>query len=81
MMFFRKHANVWPSYVENVVDLLMTIAVHPNAVGNGYLVHDGEFTTFEAFSTEVAKVYNKELKIKYLPFKLALVLAWIMEFL
>jgi nucleoside-diphosphate-sugar epimerase len=81
MVFFRKHAIVWPAYVENVVDLLMTIAEHPNAVGNGYLVHDGEFTTLEAFSAEILKTYNKELKIRYLPFQLALFLAWIMEFL
>lgn len=81
MVFFRKHAIVWPSYVENVVDLLMTIAEHPNAVGNGYLVHDGEYTTLEAFCAEIMKKYNKELKIRYIPYKLAMFLAIIMEFL
>lgn len=80
MVFMRKHALVWPAYVENVVDLMLTIAEHPAAPGNGYLVHDGEFTTLEAFCSQVASVYNKEMKFRYIPFKLALFVAFLMEF-
>jgi nucleoside-diphosphate-sugar epimerase len=80
LIFFRKNTLVWPTYVENLVDLLLLISEHPAANGNGYLVHDGEFTTFETFSTQVAESLNKKLPIRYIPYWLAYFAAMVMEF-
>lgn len=81
LVFFRKQTIVWPTYIKNLVDLLLLISEHPAANGNGYLVHDGEFVTFEAFSSEVAECVGKELKIRYIPYWLAYFAAMVMEFL
>lgn len=54
MVFWRKDVVVWPSYVDNVVDLLVLISKHKAAVGNGYIVHDGESTTFQEFCGVIA---------------------------
>jgi nucleoside-diphosphate-sugar epimerase len=47
LVFWRKGAIVWPTYIDNLVDLLMLISEDKRAIGNGYLVHDGESTTLE----------------------------------
>lgn len=80
LIFFRKQTLVWPTYIDNLVDLILLISEHPKANGNGYLVHDGEFVTFEGFSAEIASVYNKYLPIRYIPYALAYVVAMLMEF-
>jgi 2-alkyl-3-oxoalkanoate reductase len=80
LIFFRKQTLVWPTYVLNLVDLLLLISEHPAANGNGYLVHDGEYVTFEAFSSEIAGVYGIHLPIRYIPYRLAYFVAILMEF-
>lgn len=80
LIFFRKQTLVWPTYVHNLVDLLLLISEHPAANGQGYLVHDGEYVTFEAFSAEIASVFNKHLPIRYIPYRLAYFAAMLMEF-
>jgi len=47
MLFWRKDVLVWPTYIDNLVDLLMLISKNDTAAGKGYLVHDGESTTFQ----------------------------------
>jgi 2-alkyl-3-oxoalkanoate reductase len=80
MVFFRKDAIVWPTYVENLVDLLMLIAVDERAIGNGYLVHDGESTTLEEFTNSVARAIGaKEVRL-HIPYGLAYFVAILMEF-
>lgn len=80
MVFFRQNAIVWPTYVENLVDLLMLISEDDRALGNGYIVHDGESTTLEEFTNAVARnVGAKEVKI-HLPYGLAYAVAFVMEF-
>jgi nucleoside-diphosphate-sugar epimerase len=79
MLFFRQQAIVWPTYIENLVDLLMLISEDERAVGNGYLVHDGESTTLEEFTNSLAKnIGAKEVKL-HIPYWLAYVVAIIME--
>ena len=80
MVFMRRNAIVWPTYIENLVDLLMLIAVDDRAVGNGYLVHDGESTTLEEFTNSVAKsIGGKEVKT-HIPYRIAFIVAVLMEF-
>ncbi len=79
MVFMRKSALVWPAYVGNVTNLLITIAEHPNAVGQGYLVHDGESDTLENFCQKIAKAYQTEMKVRYIPYWLAMLAAFVLE--
>ena len=80
MLFMRKNAIVWPTYIENLIDLLMLISEDERAVGNGYLVHDGESTTLEEFTNSLAKsIGAKEVKMR-IPYWLAYIVAVLMEF-
>lgn len=79
LIFWRKGAIVWPTYIENLVDLLMLIAVDDRAVGNGYLVHDGESATLEEFAEGIARALNVEFTAKYMPYHVAYAAAWVME--
>ncbi len=80
MVFMRKNAIVWPTYIENLVDLLMLIAEDKRAIGNGYLVHDGEHTTLEEFTNSLAKSIHAKEVTMHIPYWLAYSAALIMEF-
>jgi nucleoside-diphosphate-sugar epimerase len=80
LIFWRKDVIVWPTYIENLVDLLMLIAEHKRAVGNGYLVHDGESTTLEEFCAGIAKSLGVPPITTYIPYSVAYVAAAAMEF-
>lgn len=80
MVFMRKNAIVWPTYIENLIDLLMLIAVDERAIGNGYLVHDGESTTLEEFTNSIAKEINAKKVTMHIPYWLAYNVAVVMEF-
>jgi len=80
MVFFRKNALVWPSYVDNVVDLMLHISEHENAVGNGYLVHDGESDTLENFTNKIATHISAKEVTTCIPYFLAYWAAVVMEF-
>jgi len=79
MVYMRKGAIVWPTYIENLVDLLLLIAEHPAAVGNGYLVHDGEHTTMEAFCEEISRTLWVKPPAMHIPYWLAMFAAVLME--
>ncbi len=81
MIFWRKNAIVWPTYIENLVDLLMLIAVDDRAVGNGYLVHDGESTTLEEFCDGIASALGVPPVKTYIPYWSAMAAARLMEFI
>lgn len=49
-----KESMVWPTYVENLVDFLVLAGEDRRAVGNGYLVHDGQGVPAEEFCREIA---------------------------
>jgi nucleoside-diphosphate-sugar epimerase len=81
LIFWRKRAIVWPTYIDNLVDLLMLISEDERAIGNGYLVHDGESTTLEEFCAGIARALGV-LPIKiYIPYWLAMTAARVMEFI
>ena len=80
MVFFRKNAIVWPTYIENLIDLLMLISEDEKAVGNGYLVHDGESTTLEEFTNSLAAAIGAKAVKLHLPYGLVYFVAILMEF-
>ena len=79
LIFWRKDALVWPTYIDNLVDLLLLISEDPRAVGNGYLVHDGEFTTLQEFCTEIARTLGVPPITTHIPYGVAYAASWVME--
>jgi len=62
-----------------LVDLLMLIAEDDRAVGNGYLVHDGESTTLPEFCVEIAKSLGVPPITTHIPYPVAYAAAVVME--
>ena len=81
LIFWRKGAIVWPTYIDNLVDLLMLISEDERAIGNGYLVHDGESTTLEEFCTGIAEALGVPPIKTYIPYWAAMATARVMEFI
>jgi len=68
MLFWKKESLFYPSYVENVVDLLMVIADHPKATGEGFLVHDGVCDTLQQFSARIAAAIGTPAPGRHIPY-------------
>ncbi|MGQ9844090.1 MAG: NAD-dependent epimerase/dehydratase family protein [Spirochaetota bacterium] len=81
LIFWRKDVLVWPTYVENLVDLLLLIAVDRRAVGNGYLVHDGKSVTLQKFCQGIAHTLGVKPITTHIPYWTAYGIALIMEML
>jgi nucleoside-diphosphate-sugar epimerase len=79
LIFWRKKTRVWPVYVDNLIDLLMTVAEHPKAIGEGFLVHDGESLSYQAFCQKIAAALGTKPPKTHIPYWLAYGLAWMME--
>ena len=79
MMFWRRDVHVWPTYIDNLIDLLMKISTDKRAVGNGYLVHDGEMTTFQNFCAEIAGALGAKAPKLRIPYFVAYAAAVVME--
>lgn len=80
MLFWRKNVLVWPTYIDNLVDLLMLLSEDDQAIGNGYLVHDGESTTLQEFSARIAETMGVKPPKMRIPYGLAYFAADLMEF-
>ena len=79
MIFWRREVLVWPAYVDNVVDLMRRIASDDRAVGRGYLVHDGQFTTLQEFCAVIAKTLGADPPRRHIPYAAAYATAVVME--
>lgn len=79
MMFWRKNVHVWPCYIGNLIDLLMLISIDTRAIGNGYLIHDGEMTTLQELCKEIALALEVTPVNTRIPYFLAIIVAWFME--
>jgi len=79
MLFWRKDVIVWPTYIDNLVNLLMLISESENAVGNGYLVHDGESTTFQNLCAMIAHNLGLKRPEFRIPYAAAYTTAIVME--
>ena len=81
LIFWRKDAIVWPTYIDNLVDLLMLISEDERAIGNGYLVHDGESTTLQEFCAGIAETLGVPPIKTHIPYWSAMTAARVMEFI
>jgi len=79
LIFWRKDVHVWPNYIDNLVDLLMLISEDERAIGNGYLVHDGEMVTFQEFCIQIAETLGVPPRKTHIPYFLAKMAGWILE--
>jgi nucleoside-diphosphate-sugar epimerase len=81
MLYWRKNVLVWPAYIDNVIDLLMLLAEHPAADGEGFLVHDGESDTLQNFCLKIAETIGEKPPSFRIPYWTAYSAASVMEFM
>lgn len=79
LIFWRKDVLVWPTYIENLVDLLLLISEDSRAVGNGYLIHDGESVTLQDFCKGIADTLGEKPITTHIPYFIAYGGAVVME--
>lgn len=79
LMFWRRDVLVWPTYIRNLVDLMMIISEDPRAVGNGYIAHDGVSVTLQDFCAEIAGALGVPAVTTHIPYGLAYAAAVLME--
>jgi len=79
MVFWRKDVLVWPTYIGNLIDLLMLISVDERAKDQGFLVHDGESTTLQEFTKRIAKAMDAKPPRLHIPYQMAMLSAYAME--
>ena len=79
LIFWRKKALIWPTYIDNLGDLIVQISEDDRAVGNGYLAHDGESITLQHFCENIAKALDVPLIKRHIPYTAAYSYAKLME--
>ncbi|SRR6056297_355917 len=79
MLFWRRDVLVWPTYVDNLVDLMLHLAVNDRAIGNGYLVHDGRSTTLQEFCAAIAEFLEAKPPTRHIPYPAAYTAALVLE--
>ena len=77
--YWRKDALITPCFVENIADLCMILAVREEALGEGFLVHDGESVTLQGLCTELANHLGCTPPKRHVPYGVAYLMAWAME--
>jgi 2-alkyl-3-oxoalkanoate reductase len=68
-----------PCYVENLVDAMLLAAQHPAAVGQGFIVTDGESLTFRDYFDAIASIAGKPPITRSIPLVAARAMATMLE--
>lgn len=79
MVYWRKDVLVWPTFIDNLVDLLMLISEREEAIGQGFLVHDGESVTLQEFCDRIADTLHAPRPRVRIPYPAAYAAAMLME--
>ncbi len=80
MMFWYRGAKLAWVYIDNLVDACVLASVHPDAVGNGYIVHDdADGPTLEEACARIAEVVGKKAPTRHVPYKLAFAAATVVQ--
>lgn len=79
MLFWRKHVVIWPTFIDNLTDLILCVSENDRAVGNGYLVHDGESVTLQEFTRLIAETLDVPPATTHIPYPVALAYAAFQE--
>jgi nucleoside-diphosphate-sugar epimerase len=80
MVFWHRHTRLFWSYIDNLADAVLLAATHPAAVGNGYLVHDGEDgPTLQEVCARIAAQAGRPAPTRHLPYGVAFGAAWLAQ--
>jgi nucleoside-diphosphate-sugar epimerase len=80
MMFWHRHTQLYWSYVDNLADAIVLAGTHPSAVGNGYLVHDGDDgPTLQQVCARIAALSGKRPPTLHVPYAVAFGAAWLAQ--
>jgi 2-alkyl-3-oxoalkanoate reductase len=80
MMFWHRHTRLFWAYVDNLGDAIVLAGTHPAAVGNGYLVHDGDDgPTLQEVCARIAAQGGKRPPTLHLPYAVAFGAAWLAQ--
>jgi nucleoside-diphosphate-sugar epimerase len=76
MVFWHRHTRLHWSYIDNLADAIVLAGTHPAAVGNGYLVHDGDDgPTLQEVCARIAGVVGTRPPTLHVPYAVALAAA------
>jgi len=71
MMFWRRNVRLAWVYIDNLVDACVLASEHPDAVGEGYLVHDdADGPTLEELAARIAAVLGQPAPTRHVPYAL-----------
>ncbi|NTU44281.1 MAG: SDR family NAD(P)-dependent oxidoreductase [Chlorobiaceae bacterium] len=79
LFYWARNARMSLIYIDNLVDLLMLAALHPDACNEGFLASDGDQITLEELCTRIAKGIHAPPPSRYLPYRFVYLLAGAME--
>ena len=86
MFFWHRHTRLPWACIDNLADAIVLAGTHPAAVGNGYLVHDGDDgPTLQDVCARIAGVLGKRPPTLHLPYGVAFAAAaasqWVWDLL
>jgi 2-alkyl-3-oxoalkanoate reductase len=72
MMFWHRDTRLAWAYIDNLADAIVLASTQPPAVGNGYLVYDGDDgPTLQEVCTRIAAIMGKPAPTRHVPYALA----------
>lgn len=72
MMFWFRNAKLPWVFIDNLVDACVLASTHPDAIGQGYIVHDeADGPTMEEVCVRIAAVIGKKAPTLHVPYALA----------
>ncbi len=72
MLFWHRHTTLFWSFIDNLADAIVLAGTHPAAVGNGYLVHDGDDgPTLQEVCARIAALTGKPAPTRHVPYAVA----------
>ena len=80
MMFWHRRTRLYWTYVDNLADAVVLAGTHSAAVGNGYLVHDGEpGPTLQEVCARIAALIGQRPPTLHVPYAAAFGTAWLAQ--
>ena len=68
-----------PCHIDNLIDAMLLASEHPNAVGRGFNVSDGQSTTFKDYFGQLARIVGSKPLARSIPVPVARFIASILE--
>jgi len=73
MLFWHRNMRLPWAYIDNLADAIVLAGTHPDAIGNGYLVHDGDGgPTLQEVCARIAAICGKRPPTLHIPYGVAL---------